>query len=51
MIKGYSVYMDFFFVFLLNIDIMNGYIPNALVNGLISKGVTLFEMPPLTTLA
>jgi len=30
---------------------MNEYIQDAWVNGLISKGVSLFEMPPLTTVA
>lgn len=33
------------------VDIINGYIPYAWMNGLISKGVTMFEMPPLTTAA
>lgn len=40
-----------FFVLPVSVDIINGYIPDAWVNGLISKGVTLFEMPPLTTAA
>lgn len=31
------------------IEIINGHILHAWVNGLISKGVALFEMPPLTT--